>query len=38
MSAAKPGGPFAIAVKRLRERGAQDNDEWLVSLSLSVDL
>lgn len=31
MSAAKPGGPFAVAVKRLRERGgSQGHDEWLV--------
>lgn len=38
MSAGKPGGPFAVAVKRLRERGLQGHDEWLVCFYVSLSL
>ena len=30
MTAARPGGGYAVAVKRLRKKGTQGDNEWLV--------
>lgn len=37
-SAAKPGAGYAVAVKRLRKRGARGHSEWLVCFHLSISL